>query len=110
MKTYDLDQFIGGWFVGDFAPAILRTSAFEAGYKHHLAGEPWDAHYHEHMEEITLLLEGTMQIRGKTLVGPVLFLLERNEPADPIFVTDCKVFVIKTPSVPGDKVVIERQQ
>jgi hypothetical protein len=106
MKTYDIDQFTGGWFVGDFTPAIIRTTAFEAGYKHHVAGESWPVHYHEHMEEVTLLLEGEMHIRGKILKGPCLFLLERNEPADPVFVTDCKVFVIKTPSVPGDKVII----
>ena len=56
------------------------------------------------MDEITFLLEGTMQMQGQTLTGPVIFLLERNEIADPEFVTDCKVFVIKAPSVPGDKV------
>jgi len=45
-----------------------------------------------------------MQMQGQTLTGPVIFLLERQEIADPEFVTDCKVFVIKAPSVPGDKV------
>jgi len=45
-----------------------------------------------------------MQLQGHTVTGPVIFLLERNEIADPVFVTDCRVFVVKSPSVPGDKV------
>jgi len=107
VKLFDPNGYRGGWFVGDFEPSIWRTSAYEVGYKHHVAGEPWAAHYHEHMDEITFLLEGTMQMQGQTLTGPVIFLLERGEIADPEFVTDCKVFVIKAPSVPGDKVEIQ---
>ena len=107
MKLFDPKDYQGGWFIGDFEPSIWRTSAYEVGYKHHVAGEPWAAHYHEHMDEITFLLEGTMQMQGQTLTGPVIFLLERHEIADPEFVTDCKVFVIKAPSVPGDKVEIK---
>jgi hypothetical protein len=106
MKVYDTEQFICGWFIGDFTPSVIRTTAYEAGYKLHAAGEKWPVHYHEHMDEINFLLEGEMVIQGKTLIGPCVFLLERNEIADPIFVTDCKIFIIKTPSVPGDKVII----
>lgn len=108
MKTFNPDDFTQGWFIGDFTPSIWRTSAFEFGYKHHKAGEEWDVHYHEHMDEVTFLLEGQMRIQGALLVGPVLFLLERGEVADPEFLTDCKVFVIKAPSVPGDKVVVNK--
>ena len=106
MKLFDPDVFTGGWFIGKFEPSIWNTSAFEVGYKHHIAGEPWAAHYHEHVDEITFLLEGTMHISGQTITGPVIFLLDRYEIADPIFVTDCKVFIVKTPSVPGDKILI----
>jgi hypothetical protein len=109
VKTYDIDSYKGGWFIGDFEPSIWRTSAYEVGYKHHVAGEEWPVHYHEHMDEVTFLLEGEMLIQGQHLVGPVIFELARNEIADPIFVTDCKVFVIKAPSVPGDKIEIPRR-
>jgi hypothetical protein len=109
MKLFDIDQYIGGWFVGDFEPSIWRTTAYEVGYKYHEAGEPWPTHYHEHMDELTFLLEGTVIIQGQTLTGPVIFELNRHEIADPTFVTACKMFVIKSPSVPGDKVEIEGQ-
>jgi len=35
------------------------------------------------MDEVTCLLEGQMRIKGELLVGPVSFLLERREVADP---------------------------
>lgn len=110
MKLYDPTSFKGGWFIGDFEPSIWRTSAYEVGYKHHIAGEPWPAHYHEHMDEVTFLLEGTMRMQDQVLTGPVLFLIERNDVADPAFVTDCKVFIVKAPSVPGDKIEINKGQ
>jgi hypothetical protein len=110
VRTYDPSRYKGGWFIGDFEPSVWRTSAYEVGYKHHAAGEPWPAHYHEHCDEITFLLEGTMQICGETLTGPVIFELARMEVADPLFVTDCKVFVIKAPSVPGDKIEVEKER
>lgn len=106
MKLFDPNEFKGGWFIGDFEPSIWRATGFEIGYKHHIAGEAWPAHYHEHMDEVTFLLEGTMQICNQTITGPIIFLIGRNEIADPEFITDCKVFIIKTPSVPGDKVLI----
>ena len=109
MRVFDPERYKGGWFVGDFEPSIWRTSAYEVGYKHHVAGEAWPTHYHEHMDELTFLLEGTMHIQGQTLTGPTIFELVRGEVADPVFVTDCKVFVIKAPSVPGDKVEIQRE-
>ncbi len=105
MKLFDPDSFKGGWFIGDFEPSIWHTTGFEVGYKHHIAGEPWPAHYHDHMDEVTFLLEGTMQICNQTITGPIIFLINRGEVADPTFITDCKVFIIKTPSVPGDKVL-----
>lgn len=106
MIIYELEDFKGGWFVGDFEPSIWRTKDFEVGYKHHMAGEAWPIHYHEHADELTLLLEGTMTLQGKTLQGPLIFTLDRGEIADPVFVTDCKVFVVKAPSIPGDKIEV----
>lgn len=109
MRKFDPERYKGGWFVGDFEPSVWRTSAYEVGYKLHRSGEPWPAHYHEHMDELTFLLEGTMRICGETLTGPVIFELRRGEVADPVFLTDCKVFVVKAPSVPGDKVELNKE-
>jgi hypothetical protein len=109
MKVFDPSLFTGGWFVGDFQPSIWNTKDFEVGYKYHQAGEPWPAHYHEHMDEITVLVDGVMRIQDQILVGPTIFLLKKGEIADPEFLADCQVVVIKTPSVPGDKIEVKKE-
>ena len=47
-----------------------------------------------------------MTIQNKELNEGDIFILRPYEIADPIFLEDCTVLIIKTPSVPGDKFVI----
>ena len=44
-----------------------------------------------------------MTIQGKELNSGDIFVLEPYEVADPIFLEDCNLIVVKTPSIPGDK-------
>lgn len=97
----------GGWFVGNFQPTAYKTDKFEVCYKFHPKGDIWDTHYHKIGTEINYLIEGKMVIQGKELVQGDIFILEPYEIADPIFTEDCTVLIIKTPSAPGDKYVVE---
>ena len=108
MREYDVNYLIGGWFIGDFDKSVLKTTEFEVAYKTHYAGEHWESHYHAQAEEINYLIEGTMSINGSTLIGPTIFVLEKMEVADPIFITDVKLIVVKTPSIPGDKFTVSK--
>ena len=54
------------------------------------------------------------EIVGNKLIGsPInlrlreLFTIEKNEVAAPKFLQDCKVLIIKSPSIPGDKYIVE---
>jgi quercetin dioxygenase-like cupin family protein len=47
-----------------------------------------------------------MIIQNKELNTGDIFIIHPNEIADPIFLEDCKVLIVKTPSIPGDKYVI----
>lgn len=105
MKVLQAD-FNGGWFIGNFEPALLKTPDYEVGYKLHIKGEEWPKHYHQHCTEYNYLVSGTMQLMGQTLVGPVGFIIEPYEIADPVFVTDCHLIVVKSQSNPGDKVIV----
>ena len=49
------------------------------------------------------MIKGEMIIQGKTLRAGDIFTLKPNEWADPIFLQDCELIVVKTPSVKGDK-------
>jgi hypothetical protein len=109
MKIFDPTTMIGGWYIGNFAPAAYNTIEFEVGILKHKKGEQWPTHYHEHCTEINYLLEGEMTIGDKMLVGPTIFVLEPKEIADPVFITDCMLVVVKTPSIPGDKIVINKE-
>ena len=108
MKTYSVDNMILGWFIGNFEPSVLRTTEFEVGYKTHSAGERWDKHYHAIATEINYLIRGKMKINDQTFESPVIFVIEPGEIADPEFLTDVELIVVKTPSVIGDKYSIDR--
>lgn len=107
MKTYKMNEMKGGWFIGDFEPSILKTKNFEVGVLHHHKGEIWPKHKHKHLEEYNYLLSGKMRIHNTVINAGDFFVFERGEIADPIFLEDCVVIVIKVPSVPGDKVIIK---
>jgi len=103
MKVVKLSAMERGWFVGDFEPSVLRTSLFEVGFLSHSKGEHWAPHIHKLADEYNLLVEGKMEICGETLHPGDIFVIEKNQVADPIFLEDCKVVVVKMPSVLGDK-------
>jgi len=107
MKTYKINEMKGGWFIGDFEPSILKTKDFEVGILRHHKGEVWPKHKHEHLEEYNYLLSGKMRIHNTEINAGDLFVFEREEIADPVFLEDCIVVVVKVPSVPGDKVIIK---
>ncbi len=92
-----------GWFIGNFEPSALKTDQFEVGVLTHKKGEHWPEHYHKKAIEINLLVEGHMIIQEQELKSGDIFTMLPQEIADPIFLEDCTVVVIKVPSVPGDK-------
>lgn len=108
MKIIKLNTMKGGWFIGDFEPSILKTKNFEVGIMSHSKGEKWPKHYHVKADEYNVLLQGKMIIQNVELNTGDIFVIEKMEIADPIFLEDCKVLVVKVPSVPGDKIIMEK--
>lgn len=103
MEVYELTSFSKGWFIGDFEFPVLKSKQFEVCGKFHAKDEKWPIHTHRIATEYTYIIKGTMIIQGKTLRDNTVFVLEPYELADPVFVTDCYVVIVKIPSVPGDK-------
>jgi len=102
MKVEKLNNFFRGWFIGDFEPAMYRTDKFEVGFLTHKKGEEWPAHYHTGTE-INYLVSGRMRMQDTFLESGDVFMFGPYEVANPEFLTDCEVVVVKTPSIPGDK-------
>jgi len=100
-----MEDMVGGWFVGDFEPSMFRSKDFEVCYKEHKKGEQWDSHYHTGTE-INYLIRGRMTINGRELNKGDLFLIEPYEVASPVFLEDCELIVVKTPSNVNDKFIV----
>ena len=107
MDIFKISNMTGGWFVGDFEPTCYKTSNFEICYKIHKKGEVWDTHYHKVGTEINYLIKGEMKIQNKILKSGDIFILYPFEIADPIFIEDCEIIIIKTPSVKNDKIILK---
>ena len=103
MKVTRLSDYTRGWVIGDFEPSALRTKDFEVAVLTHKQGEIWPAHYHKEGVEYNILISGKMVIQGTELNAGDVFVLDRYEVADPVFLEDCKVVCVKTPSIPSDK-------
>lgn len=109
MKITRIENFKRGWFVGNFEPSVYKTEMFEVGILEHKKGEKWPCHYHLGTE-INYIISGTIMMHGKILTEGDVFIMEPYEIADPEFLSDCKVVVVKTPSNPGDKYLAENHR
>ena len=96
-----------GWFVGGFEPTAFYTKDFEVNYRVHPAGSDWDTHYHTEVTEINLLISGRMTMQDKELVSGDIFIMEPWEITNPVFIEDCAIVCVKTPSK-NDKQVITK--
>jgi quercetin dioxygenase-like cupin family protein len=107
MKISKIDGMYRGWFVGDFDPSFFRTNEFEVGYLKHAKNEQWPKHYHKESVEINYLIKGKMIIQNQELTAGDLFMFDKGEIADPTFIEDCELIVVKIPSLPKDKFIVE---
>jgi hypothetical protein len=106
MIVTHLHRYTNGWFIGDFTPSLIQTPFMEAGIIYHKKNDYWPAHYHLASDEVTVLLEGSMTINGLPVYQNSIFVISKLETAKVEFLTDCKVLVIRVPSIKGDKVTI----
>jgi quercetin dioxygenase-like cupin family protein len=105
MNIFKIENMHRGWFIGNFEPSVYKTDKFEVGYIRHKKGEKWPKHYHKIATEINLLNKGNMNICGKTLFPGDIFVIQPDEIADPEFLEDCEIIVVKIPSAIGDKYI-----
>lgn len=106
MKKYNLEDFTRGWVVGNFAPSIIKTKDFEVMVRHYKPGDFEEKHVHKIANEITIVISGKFKMDGEVLqAGDIIHLLPGN-PSDFECLEDGATTVIKTPSVIGDKFLI----
>lgn len=107
MRHRRLEEMVGGWFVGDFEPTVLRTTGCEVACKHYEAGAHEPAHVHRVATELTLIASGSVQMGGRTFVAGDIVVLEPGEPTDFTALEATTTVVVKLPSVAGDKYLVD---
>lgn len=103
MKIHNLDEFIKGWFVGDFPLALTRTKDFEVAVKYYKKGDKEDAHVHKVAREISVVIYGKCRMNELTLERGELAVVEPGESVEFEALEDSSNVVVKIPSVIGDK-------
>ena len=103
MKKFNLDDMIGGWFIGHFEPSVLKTNDFEVAVKKYKKGDYEKKHFHKIATEYTLILDGEVIMSGKKFKSGDIVLIQPNESTDFKALTDVKTVVVKTPSIDKDK-------
>lgn len=103
MKRYRLDDMTKGWFVGDFEPAAMTSTAAEVAVKHYAAGAAEARHRHDVATEVTLILSGEVRMNGTAYASGDIVVIEPGEATDFEALSDATTVVVKQPSVAGDK-------
>ena len=86
-----------------FSPFAPQSLNFVIWTRFHPKGEKWDLHYHKEGTEINLLIKGKMIMQGKELSSGDVFIVYPYEISDPVFLEDCAIVCVKTPSSTEDK-------
>jgi len=102
MKKAKLNDFIRGWFVGNFEPSLLKAD-FEVGVAKHTAGEYHQDHFHKKSLEINVVIEGEMLINGEKFGPGDIFVLYPYEVSQAKFLTDVTVVIVRDKSDTSDK-------
>lgn len=103
MHRTNLGDYFGGWFIGNFEPTMMKTSAFEVCLKRYAKGDREELHFQIQSVEFSLIVEGRCRI-GDIELGPNEILrIEPLEAADFEALTDVVMVAVKVPSIPEDK-------
>lgn len=105
MNKANLEQFSGGWIVGNFHPSLQKTELFEFGVKQFVAGDVEPAHYQKVAQEITVVISGKVRIGGLEFESGDVCQIFPGEVADFEALESGSLAVIKFPSDPMDKVM-----
>jgi hypothetical protein len=103
MTHHHLNDMVGGWMVGDFAPTCIATTACEVACKHYPAGAVEAAHVHRVATELTLIAAGRVTMNGRTFAAGDIVILAPGEATDFRTLEPTTTVVVKMPSVKGDK-------
>jgi hypothetical protein len=102
---YNLENFTGGWFMGNFEPSLLKNDNFEIAVKRFAAGSIEPLHFQRTAVEFTIVISGHCILAGIKCGPNDIIKIDPLELADFQAIEDCVLISIKYPSIPNDKVI-----
>lgn len=105
MQINRIEEFVKGWFVGDFNPVIMHSTEFEVAVKWFKAGETEPLHKQLVATEITVVIEGEIILGGEKFTKGDVITIPPGELASFESITDSALVCVKNPSLPNDKVL-----
>jgi hypothetical protein len=105
MEKLNINSYINGWFIGNFEPTTNQTNDFEVAIKRYKAGDYEKEHHHKIATEITVIVEGEVEMNGIKYIKDDIIKIEPYESTDFKCITDVVTVVVKTPSVNNDKYI-----
>lgn len=106
MRVSNLADFLNGWFIGDFSPSVQRTKDFEICLKAFKAGDSEPAAIQLRATEITVVVDGLVNINGQIFGPNSVVVIDPGERAELEVLEDAKLLGVKFPSIPRDKVLV----
>lgn len=103
MERFNIENMIGGWFVGDFQPSVLQSQAVEVAVKWYSQGHTEDTHIHKLADEVTVIISGSARINGEMFYPGDIVMIHRGEAASFHAIEQTSTVVVKMPSVRNDK-------
>tara|TARA_B100000780_G_C21105031_1_gene446152 strand:+ start:236 stop:568 length:333 start_codon:yes stop_codon:yes gene_type:complete len=109
MKKHNLDDMIGGWFIGNFEPSLFKTNDVEVAVKNYKAGDAEEAHYHKLATEYTVILKGKVIMMDIEYKQGDILIIPPMESTDFLALTDVSTVVVKIPGASNDKYLSKKQ-
>lgn len=107
MKLSRIEDFIRGWFIGNFEPSLFKTNDVEVAYKTYKTGDREKKHYHKIATEISIVTKGKVMMNGLEYIKGDIIIMEPFDVADFSVIEDAENIVVKIPGVNNDKYEIE---
>jgi hypothetical protein len=105
MKKHRIEDFLGGWIVGDFSPSIFRNPYLEVSVKRFNSGDSELAHSQIVATELTVVVSGKVVLNGQLLVTGDILEISPGEVGSFECIEAADIVCIKWPSIPSDKVL-----
>ena len=106
MKRFNLNDMKLGWFIGNFTPTLLENDLVEVGVKIFSKGQMEPRHYQLTATEWTCVVEGCIRIGDNIFEKYEIVEIPPLEDADFEALEDCVLVVVKSPSKPMDKIIV----